>query len=121
MGILDRIKSLLGSKTEEEIRDFKELLKKKFGFEDFLYATTEGLPIMGTFPNYEELSAKVPEILKSISELKSSNFYSIVAGEHVYTLVQVSSEVLMLAKGLEILGEEDVQELIERSRKELGI
>ncbi|WP_457741378.1 hypothetical protein [Thermococcus sp.] len=121
MGIIDRIKSLLGSKTEEEIRDFRELLKKKFGFEEFLYATTEGLPIMGTFPDYEEFSAKVPEILKSISELKSSNFYSIVAGEYVYTLVQISSEVLMLARGFEILGEEDIQELVDKSRKELGI
>ncbi|WP_456420740.1 hypothetical protein [Thermococcus sp.] len=121
MGVIEKIRNLLRSKTEAEIQSFEDELRSRFGFEEFLYATVEGLPITGTFSSYEELSAKVPEVVKILSELEPSGNYTIIAGEKVYTLLKISSEVLMLARGEKILTADEIQELITRSRAELGI
>jgi len=121
MRLFDRIKQFLNNKTEEEIEDFNELLTREFGFVEYLYATSEGLPIMGTFKNYEVLSAKLPEIVKNLSELKPSRVYSIKVGDDVYTVVMITSEVLMLGRGIKELTWNEVNKLKELSRSELGI
>ncbi|WP_167914639.1 hypothetical protein [Thermococcus sp. 21S9] len=122
MGLLERIKQFLKTeKTEDEIRGFNEALTRRFGFTSYLYATSEGLPIMGTFEDYELLSAKIPEIVKILAELKPSDVYSIQIGDEVYTLARITSEVLMLGKGNKVLTQEEINELIQLSRSELGI
>ncbi len=121
MSLIERIKSLLRSKTDSEISDFKELLKEKFGFERFLYATSEGLPIMGTFDSHEELSAKLPEIVKRLSELEDSKAYSISANGRIYTIVRITDEVFILGRGFKQLKQDEIEELIEKSRKELEL
>jgi len=112
MGILGKLLSLIKSMSESEVRDFQELLKVKFGFSRFIYTTSEGLLILGNFEDNEELSAKVPEMLKLLSELEDSTSYLIQAGEHVYSLVKITDDVLMLGKGNKILDKNDINALI---------
>jgi len=116
MGILGKLLRLIKSMSESEVKDFQELLQVKFGFSQFLYTTSEGLPILGNFEDNEELSAKVPEMLKLLSELEDSAFYIIQAGEHFYSLVKIADDVLMLGKGNKRLNESDINALIQLTK-----
>ena len=121
MGIMERIKKFLRTKTTEEIENFEEALSKKYGLRKYLYATSEGLPIMGNFEKYEELSAKTPEIFRALSELETSDRYTISGTEKTYLLLRITPEVLLLAETTKKLSPEDITGLIENTKKELGL
>jgi len=121
MGIFSKIKSLLKTKTESEIRDFKEQIKEKYNFIDFLYATSEGLPIMGTFSDCEEVSAKLPELVKLLRQFEISEYYEIVTRNVVYIVVRITDDVLMFAEGRKLLTSRDIEDLIYETRRELKI
>ena len=109
------------TKTEEEIKGFEDLLMKKYGFRRYLYATSEGLPIMGNFEGYEELSAKTPELFKALKDLEHSDKYFITGTTSGYLLLRVSPEVILLAEAPKEPSPSEIQELIEKTREELGI
>ena len=121
MGILDKIRSFLKTKSEAEIQNFKDELIKEYDFREFLLVTIEGLPIMGTFHNSEELSAKVPEFLKFVSDFEDSTYYILSTGNSTYILVRISEDVLLFAKGERLLRYHEVQELKRKTKNELGI
>ncbi len=94
---------------------------KGYGFKKYLYATSEGLPVMGNFEGYEELSAKAPELFKALSELEPANKYTILGEKGDYLLVKVTPDVLLLAETSKKLSATEIEELIERTKKELGL
>jgi len=121
MEIFTRIKAFLTTKSESEIRDFKERIKHRYGLSNFVYLTSEGLPIMGTFPDCDEVSAKVPELTKLLGEFKPSRYYIILTEDAVHTIITVTDDVLMFAEGTRALKEEDIKALIEETIGELRL
>jgi hypothetical protein len=121
MKLLERIWGFLRTKETHEIQDFTKKLEAKYGFSRYLYATSEGLPIMGDFENYEELSAKIPELLKFLSVLIDQNSYLIKTGEKLYTLVKISPEIIFLGESSKELSSEELQELRRDTLKEFGL
>ncbi|WP_297550025.1 hypothetical protein [Thermococcus sp.] len=121
MGIMERIKKFLRTKTTEEIENFEEALSKKYGLRKYLYATSEGLPIMGNFEKYEELSAKTPEIFRALSGLEASDRYIISGAEKTYLLLRITPEVLLLAEATKKLSQEEINRIVDETKKEFGI
>ncbi len=119
--MLNRIKRFLKTKTTAEIKSFEDELAHKYGLKRYLYATSEGLPIMGNFDGYEELSAKAPELFKALSELEQSDVYTVLGKTTAYLLVRVTPEVILLAETSKRLTSMEVQDLIKRTKEELGI
>jgi len=123
MKLILHIKSLLKLKSKEEFADFETWLKNRHGFSEFLYVTSEGLPILGNFKeNIDEIAAEVPELVKALSVLETSKSYAIKTGdESIYVIIRISGDVLMLAKGSKIPRKSDVQEIIQKTRLEFKI
>ena len=119
--MLNRIKRFLKTRTTAEIKSFENELTRKYYLRRYLYATSEGLPIMGNFEGYEELSAKAPELFKALSELEQSDVYTILGGHMNYILVRVTPEVLLLAETSKSLTSSEVHDLIKRTKEELGL
>jgi len=120
MGLRDRLRSLL-KRGSMKFLDFRDMLLKRFGIEDFLLATTEGLPISGTLESIEELSAKLPELKKGLAEVEPSNDYVVVTPRAVYCILQVTSDVMMLTRGTKVLSWEEIEELKDTTRRELKL
>ena len=120
MSILKRLKALL-KPGSEEFGDFRDMLHRRFGIEKFLLATTEGLPISGTFESIEELSAELPELKKQLSNLEPTPDYLVITPTATYLLTRISSDVMMLAKGSRVLSWEEIEELKNATREELKL
>ncbi|GAB6135760.1 hypothetical protein [Thermococcus prieurii] len=120
MGLIDRLRKLLRPESQEFL-DFKDMLLRKFEISGFLLATTEGLPIGGTLESPEELSAKLPELKKGLSDVEPSNDYLVITPSAVYCILQVTSDVMMLTKGRRILPWEEIEELKRATREELKL
>ncbi|WP_297464156.1 hypothetical protein [Thermococcus sp.] len=121
MKVLTRIRSFLRAKSSEEIQDFEDFLLKRYGFDRYLYATSEGLPIMGNFSGYETLSAKVPEMFKILSDLEESDTYIVRGKGRIHLLIRITPEVLLLAETRKEPSPPEINELIARTREELGL
>ena len=121
MKVFDRIKRFLQNKTTTEIKSFEDELAHKYGLKRYLYATSEGLPIMGNFNNNEELSAKAPELFKALSELEQSNIYTISGETTNYLLIRVIPKVILLAETSKRLTLTEINDLIKRTKEELGL
>jgi|GEM_PF-2621765 len=119
--ILTKIRAILKAKNEAEIEDFKEGLKRRYGFSNFLYLTNEGLPIMGTFEDCESVSAKVPELLKSLGQFRASGHYIILAEDIVYTIVVITEDVILFAEGTKVLKKGDIEKLRLKTKEELKL
>jgi len=121
MGILNKIKGILASWSIEQVQNFEDFLVREYGIKKYLYATSEGLPIMGNFNGYEELSAKSPEFFKILSELDPSREYTIITNKKIYLLLRVTSEVILLAELSRVLSSAEINTLIQKTRDELKI
>ncbi len=121
MGLLKRIKSLFKPENEVELEDFKERIKRKYGFMDFIYVTNEGLPILGTFSNCEEFSAKVPELLKILSQFVLSEHYIIITEGSVYNIIVINKEVVFIGTSTRPLSKERIEKLVNETKRELNI
>ncbi|WP_297469236.1 hypothetical protein [Thermococcus sp.] len=121
MRIIERIKGFLKTKSADEIRNFKDVLTKRYGLRRYLYTTSEGLPIMGNFEKYEELSAKTPEIFRALSELEASDRYIISGAEKTYLLLRINQEVLLLVEATKKLSQEEINRIVDETKKEFGI
>ncbi|WP_297064521.1 hypothetical protein [Thermococcus sp.] len=121
MGALEKIKKFLKARTVEEIKSFEDVLVKRYGFKKYLYTTSEGLPVMGNFEGYEELSAKAPELFKALSGLESANKYWISGEKGSYLLIKITPDVLLLAETSKKLSVDEIDELVKRTKKELGL
>ncbi|WP_297507228.1 hypothetical protein [Thermococcus sp.] len=121
MMVLNRIKRFLKTKTTAEIKSFEDELTRRYGLKWYLYATSEGLPIIGNLEGYEELSAKVPELFKVLSELEQSGRYIISGETATYLLVRIVPDVILLAQTSRKLTPVEIYELRERTKKELEL
>jgi len=121
MRFLDRIRLIFGQKTEKELDEIEVGFRKKYGLPRFLFATVDGLPIFGRFDNYEVLSAELPELLKFLARIESSEHYFIKTEQGLYLLLQVSEEIIMFAEANKILGKDDMENLLEDIKKELNL
>lgn len=121
MGILDSIKRFLRNKSDEEIKDFEDILFKKYGINRYLYSTSEGLPIMGNFEKNDELSARIPETFKILSGIAYSNMYIVKSEDNTYLLLRVTPEVLLLAQLSKELSPREIMEVAELTKSNLGI
>jgi len=119
MEFLRRIRNLLASKLQDEGGLERKLRER--GFEEFLYATAEGLPIGGTFEDVEELSARLPELFKSLASVTQSDDHILLTPTAVYVLIKVTEDVVMLAKGRRVPGWDDIEELKRLTRRELKL
>ncbi len=122
--MFDRLKMLLnGKKDSKSIKNDIKGLMEKYKFEKVLYTTSEGLPILGTFEDNDLLAARVPELLKALNQLEPSSSYTIKAadGSSVYSLVEITPEVLLFAKGTRELHPTEVQRLVEDAKSQLGL
>lgn len=121
MGILRRIKRFLKTKNAEDVKRFEDILVKRYGFKRYLFATSEGLPIMGNFNGYEELSAKAPELFKVLSELELADKYMIIGDSRIFLLLKITSEVLLLAEVSRALSSAEAEKLVKETKEELGL
>ncbi len=122
--VFDKLKMLLnGKRGSEDIQNDIEGLMKKYRFEKVLYTTSEGLPILGTFEDNDMLAARVPELLKVLNQLEPSPIYTIKTadGSDVYSIVEITPEVFLFAKGTRELSPSEVQQLIKDVRSQLGL
>ena len=121
--VFDRLRVLLNGKKEPEgIQNNIENLMKRYMFKRVLYATSEGLPILGTFEETDLLAARVPELLKMLNNVEPSPIYIIkISNSHMFFIVNITPEVILFAEGMKELSQNEIQRLIEDTKSYLGL
>ncbi len=118
--VIKKLRELLAKKLKNDRDDVNHLLEV-YGINDFLYATWEGLPIEGSFSDIEEVSAKLPELIKRLEEFSCSECYIIVTPKTTFTILKISREVIALITGTRVLEWDEAKRLKEFIKKELNI
>ena len=113
MGILSKLSKILGGSEAESVSLDEEF--RRFGVDNFLIASRDGLVVYSNIPNGEEVAANSVQLLSMLDSFFGKNeFYGIEISMASWYLIPVEDVIIVLKSKRRVLSVElkEIKEII---------